>query len=397
MGLLDKVKNLFTDEEIIEEEENDTVNIREVKKEEPKIKEENENKLPTFMREKIEKEEYVNKTLSPHPDFALNEEKNPNITISSPKISKVEISNNVNPQPIDNNKFKFPIEFEDSDFIETRSRSSRNNVTKREDKEVRVIKEKIIKDPPKNKEPKVAELYKDKKTEKKVTKKFKATPIISPVYGVLDKNYQAEDVAQNTIDNFERQRPSKNVDFDSVRKKAYGSLVDDIKENLMCENCEYLKEAKECRYKYPNKDELPTEDNLMYDILNDENETVSEDITLETATENYYDYGVEYEPINTSNNYLQEQEEYQKEISQEVKIINNMDEYKPRNKIKEVPPVKSKINLLSTLKKSAGDSTENSEEVNINNNFEDNKNNSNLELTDDLFSIIDSMYEERND
>ena len=35
MGLLDKVKNLFTDEEIIEEEEEDTVKIREVKKEEP--------------------------------------------------------------------------------------------------------------------------------------------------------------------------------------------------------------------------------------------------------------------------------------------------------------------------------------------------------------------------
>ena len=50
MGLMDKFKNLFTDEEEIEEEE--TVKIKEVKKEETK-----EHKLPTFMREKIEKEE----------------------------------------------------------------------------------------------------------------------------------------------------------------------------------------------------------------------------------------------------------------------------------------------------------------------------------------------------
>ena len=50
MGLMDKFKNLFTDEEIIDEEENESIEIKEIKKEE-------EHKLPTFMREKIEKEE----------------------------------------------------------------------------------------------------------------------------------------------------------------------------------------------------------------------------------------------------------------------------------------------------------------------------------------------------
>ena len=51
MGLMDKFKNLFTDEEIIEEDDADAIQIREVKKEEEV------HKLPTFMREKIEKEE----------------------------------------------------------------------------------------------------------------------------------------------------------------------------------------------------------------------------------------------------------------------------------------------------------------------------------------------------
>ena len=39
-------------------------------------------------------------------------------------------------------------------------------------------------------------------------------------------------------------RASKKVDFESVIKKAFGNLVDDIKDNLMCENCELYKEAK---------------------------------------------------------------------------------------------------------------------------------------------------------
>ena len=54
MGLMDKFKNLFTDEEYEEEEEiEEPVKIKEIKKEDPPKE---ENKLPTFMREKIEKE-----------------------------------------------------------------------------------------------------------------------------------------------------------------------------------------------------------------------------------------------------------------------------------------------------------------------------------------------------
>lgn len=107
----------------------------------------------------------------------------------------------------------------------------------------------------------MSELYKEKKPKKeKEEKKFKATPIISPIYGVLDKNYKKEELEPNSGDNYELQRPSKNVDFDSVRKKAYGSLVEDIKNNMMCQNCEYLKKAKAC------KKEI-SEDNLMYEAL----------------------------------------------------------------------------------------------------------------------------------
>ena len=54
----------------------------------------------------------------------------------------------------------------------------------------------------------------DKK--KSENKQFKISPIISPVYGILDQNYTKDDVIV-------RSEPNKNPTLDDVRKKAYGS------------------------------------------------------------------------------------------------------------------------------------------------------------------------------
>ena len=241
MGLMDKFKNLFTDEEIIEEDE-EKVEIKEVKKQE-------EPKLPTFMREKIAKEEKeetsIPKVMQIEPDIEVRKEIKLEKGIDEDFETPKEINNRQN--------FKFPIEFTDSDFTETRSSrqslraKERRNIDELEKKpsasDGLYLKEKTNKEP--KKELKVAEIYKDKKQEnKKNEPKFKATPIISPIYGVLDKNYVPDEVEKANGHNLEESRPSKNVDFDSVRKKAYGSISEEIKENLLCENCEYLKEAK---------------------------------------------------------------------------------------------------------------------------------------------------------
>ena len=63
----------------------------------------------------------------------------------------------------------------------------------------------------------------------------------------------------------------------------------------------------------------------------------------------------------------------------------------PPKKNNTIPPVKSSINLLSTLKKSMGDEETNSS------NTDGDTNKKNLELTDDLFNLIDSMYDEGKD
>ena len=66
---------------------------------------------------------------------------------------------------------------------------------------------------------------------KEEKKHFKPTPIISPVYGVLDKNYNKEDIAQK------KETPitytSTRISIDEVRKKAYGTLEDDLESTLV--------------------------------------------------------------------------------------------------------------------------------------------------------------------
>lgn len=350
MGLMNKFKNLFTDEEIIEDEEEvvDPVEIKEVKKEDTSPK------LPTFMREKIEKEEKKDDL----PDLDIDKEVKMESILDDENVSE------------EKSKFKFPIDLEDEDFIETRSRQS---LHKTREVELNNNEEPIL-EPNKfdvkrpKKEVKVADLYKDKKEEVVDVddKKFRATPIISPIYGVLDKNYTSDDVEERRGNNLEGKRHSKSVDFDSVRKKAYGSLADDIRDNLMCDNCEYMKEAKDCRKRRSREEDAKIEEPTY----------LEDDITMDEAAENYFDYGVEYEkktpkPVDI-------------DLDDEVKIVNHTDEEEqPKN---EIPPVKSSINLLSTLKKSMGEEDELPE-----------KKADDLELTDDLFNLIDSMYDERDD
>lgn len=384
MGLMDKFKNLFTDEEIVDEEdENESIEIKEIKKEE-------EHKLPTFMREKIEREQQE-KEREQEVAQKLEIPREERIEVKELKIEEKV------PEPIVSTKieekpsFKFPMDLSDNDFIETRSRQSihsteRTRVASNPKSEIHPKREVPPVVP--RKEPKVSELYKDKKEEKKIEERhFKATPIISPIYGVLDQNYTPGDVEKKKGENLEHHRHSKNVDFDSVRKKAYGNLTEEIKENLMCENCEYLKEAKECKKakeaKENSYDEVRDEDcyyqNKVEEKYSDYDDTIKnyDNITLDEATENYYDYGVAYDKSN-----YEPQEK-------EVKIVHH-DEV-PEHPKKEIPPVKSSINLLSTLKKSMGDEVEPQRPV-----VKEKKQEKNLELTDDLFNLIDSMYDERN-
>ena len=65
-------------------------------------------------------------------------------------------------------------------------------------------------------------------------KKFKPTPVISPVYGVLDKNYTVDDVV-DADKTKEFSLDKKIVDFDSVTNRAYKDLDEELEKTMNTE------------------------------------------------------------------------------------------------------------------------------------------------------------------
>ena len=146
-------------------------------------------KVKNFFMDEPEEEEVLTKEVIQVEIPAPKEEKKEVISDSS-TIRKEE-------------KFKTPVYFDDKDF---------DTLYKTREKPV------------------IEQTY--KKPEPKVEKKyFQPTPIISPVYGILDKNYHKEDITSKRKSANEIQRVRK-VDIDDVRKKAFGTLVDDLESTL---------------------------------------------------------------------------------------------------------------------------------------------------------------------
>lgn len=320
MGLLDKIKDLFmdevTDDEEIElEEENKSVYA------EPK------DVLPKVMRDTIKKEEESIKFEELRP--VREESKKREETVVPEK------------------KFNFPMDFAND---VTPSRVANKNVLK------------VEKEVPK----KVVELY-PKKEEVREKPKFKPTPVISPVYGILDKNYKKEEVREKSEDNFEMKRPSKKVDFETVRKKAFGNLTDEIKDNLMCENCELYKEVKRIS--------AISSDDLLYDMMVDEEIKPETPVTIEKAYDNYEDFGVAYEPKRETN-----------KIENNTTIINNNTEINISEKI-EIEEKKEEDNRVIEIKQ---------DEVKEKLPSRQEKKQEN-KVDEDFFELIDSMYKERID
>lgn len=348
MKFLDKIKDLFSDEEeIIETKE---IEIDEL---------EEEHKLPTFMRNKIEEEQKKEE-----------ERKNREIPIIKEPIQEKTIRNRteINRQvdrdftmTRNNNNFSFPMDIEEPDDTPMqRPVYSNQNVLQREKKPT--------------------ELY-SKKEEPK-PKKFKPTPVISPVYGVLDKNYTKDEVKVSEDKHYELQRASRKVDFETVRNKAFGSLTDDIRNNL-CENCELYQEVK-----ITKASELRLKEKKDEELLAD----IKADISLGEAEDNYFDFGVDYEIPKREDAKI----EIRKAVEEEIKIVNHNDEESMAEKIevKEMPEVKS------VIKKDNLEDTKEFEKINI---FEETADSILESLTDisresnpenDIFNLIDSMYDE---
>lgn len=351
MSFLDKVKDLFTDEEEI------------IETEELEVEENEEHKLPTFMRNKIEEEEKREEARR------QREETVPKTNvISDREIVKTRSNSN----------FSFPMDLDETDMI-PEPRYSNQNVLQKE-------KEKAS----------VAELY-TKKEEPK-PKKFRPTPVISPVYGVLDKNYTKDEVKVQDESSYEIQRPSRKVDFETVRNKAFGSLTDDIK-NQMCENCELYQEVKIT--KNADKKVKDATINLLADMTEEE---TTNDVSIGDAADNYYDFGVSYEPPKKEEKNKPEINIDEVEINTEIKIVNHNEEESTAEKIEvKEEPKKRASKVKETVEVSDKDFLEDTKEFEKITTEEENidsiLNDDDFPLSEeanDIFNLIDSMYDEED-
>lgn len=189
------------------------------------------------------------------------------VSIESPKVDTYEISDelDINMEEEEEPTFSRPVFFDDNDFKDL-NLSLEKEEEKHEEKDLygrRIETPKI--------------------EEKKI---FKPTPIISPVYGVLDKNYHKEDivsrneVGEATVD----LEPS----IDSIRNKAYGTLEDELENTLFGNNSILFKQIKE-----EPTEELELE-KLDDDILTNLTEDISKELDeLLTKKEKYLENDIE--------------------------------------------------------------------------------------------------------
>ncbi len=113
---------------------------------------------------------------------------------------------------------------------------------------------------------------------------FRPSPIISPIYGILDKNYHKEDVVTKKEVRLTSSYAREHVSVDDVRKKAYGSLSDDI-----------VKELDEDNGQSTTFEVEKTEDaNLLVDLSDDKEKPAVKEVTMGDALEYFEDLGLEY-------------------------------------------------------------------------------------------------------
>ena len=181
MGFFDKVKNMFT-----EEVEEDEVKVEQIKNEVTHVSIESPN---------AKKEEYEEENIQ---DFKFESEE---------KINK-------------------PVFFDDNDFRDLK------------------LAPKVEEKKPVEKELYSAKIQPERREviEKKA---FKPTPIISPVYGILDKNYHKEDIVSREEVVKQPVVNDSEVSIESIRNKAYGTLEDELENTLFGSNSILFKKDEE--------------------------------------------------------------------------------------------------------------------------------------------------------
>ena len=290
MGLLNKLKDIFFEEELVEVEEQEQP--------EPKEKVTVAKKIET--PEVRKKEEPVTEEVPQTVDI---EEKEETIEIEKPK------------------DFKFPMSFDDKDF-EVEKTIELEEPVKLPEEQPREVAERVpnVEEPVveerETREVRYEEVYEEPKREEKEEKTlyhglyegkenkekpgFTPSPIISPIYGILNKNYKKDEIVSKKEVRLS-QATTKKADLDLVREKAYGDLAGEISASIEDD----LK--KDDNIEKLDVEEEPKKEDLLYD-LNEEEPTVKT-VTVGDAEEYFNDLGLEYNVDYKVENKVVEKEE----------------------------------------------------------------------------------------
>ena len=322
MKFLEKMKNLFTEE------------VEEVVEEKPIKKEVKQVEIPSPIRRdeelKIKKDES--------------------------KISDSVILNNTE-------KVRTPIYFDDKDFEDLEKKERKVEEIK--------LKTKLTENAPKPYQP----IIKEKKV-------FKPSPIISPVYGVLDQNYTKDDIVPKRESSYYKK--PEHLTIDDVRQKAFGTLEDELEDTLYGRGA-FLTSND-------NFDEVDNELNNLDTKSEQKEEYHASHEEKKESIKSDDDLSLEIEKQKAKlaeiNQYIKSNVDTKKE-EQTVEAKHGIEETKPLNGIENnYEVVENKTDVEKEL-----DSLE--EEINKDINLnEDNNNNEKKDIEEgDLFNLIDSMYE----
>lgn len=159
--------------------------------------------------------------------------------------------------------------------------------------------------------------YKSTVEKKEEPKKFRPSPVVSPIYGVLDKNYSVDDVVDNSLSKTkEFSYEKKIVDFDSVRNKAYKELDEEIERTMNgSKNIFYNLDEEEVKEEATN-----TIDDYI-DEPYDKNENKEDDVIITYNDDTEEDFS---KPDVTINSTFEEKEEKKEEKEDLFNLIDNM-------------------------------------------------------------------------
>ena len=357
MGLFEKIKNALFEEEYVEIEEKPKKPKKEVFKKEVERPIAKKVLLPKKEEQKIEEldeEEYLDE------DFEIQPKKE-----EKQEIREEEILDEVNDfKVMDDEDFRVeeeknfrPVEPKIVKVFEKDERPVREEVhyyqNKKEKQPYGIDESSRVSVPEYGRSSEVS--YSGIYERKEDKTHFKPSPIISPIYGILDKNYKKEDVVTKKEVRLTSSYAKENLSVDDVRKKAYGSLSDEIARELREEKKE------ETTFEVDNNND--DDNNLLVDLSSDVSKPAVKEVTMGDALEYFEDLGLEYNV------------DYVDASKDKATGRRSKDNYD------DVPQITQELPVVEEEK--VDEKKEESKDLNV-------------DSDDNLFDLIDSMYKEND-